>query len=404
MSYARSFGASLLNEVRFGFLGASGGQVSPNQGVNFAAASGLLGVTRDSRDMGYPQVSFGGLFSTIGDPTTFVSRDNRSYELYDNLLLDRGSHHLKFGGYLFRLEFNPVNPAAARGAFTFNGQWTGNAFADFLLGYPSSAQVGIGRADEHGRSTWLHVYGQDDWKVTDSLVLNYGLRYEINGQMRDVDNRLSAIDLSVPAGRFVIASDEDGNISPTAQPLLSQIPIPYVTSARAGWTAGLLRPSYLRFAPRIGLAWTPNADTAVTAGFGVFLNQWAYGVQQALAQTLPFFFAKTVNVPFDALVPTYETGTMLLAPATGTVGGNTMNHDYRTEYAKNIAIGIQRQVARSTAVEVSYLGSWIVGADSSTVLNVPQPGPGPIGPRRPVPQLSSIAAIRWDGYSMFHGL
>lgn len=38
------------------------------------------------------------------------------------------------GGYLFRLEFNPVNPAAARGAFTFNGQWTGNAFADFLLG------------------------------------------------------------------------------------------------------------------------------------------------------------------------------------------------------------------------------------------------------------------------------
>ena len=92
--------------------------------------------------MGYPQVSFGGLFSTIGDPTSFVSRENRSYELYDNVLLDRGSHHLKFGGYLFRLEFNPVNPQAARGAFTFNGQWTGNAFADFLLGYPSSAQVG----------------------------------------------------------------------------------------------------------------------------------------------------------------------------------------------------------------------------------------------------------------------
>ena len=404
LSYTRSLGTSVLNELRFGFLTASGGQVSPNQGVNFAAASGLLGLTQDSRDMGYPQVSFGGLFSTIGDPTSFVSRDNRSYELYDNLLLDRGSHHLKFGGYLFHLDFNPVNPVAARGAFTFNGQWTGDGFADFLLGYPSSAQVGIGRADEHGRSTWLHVYGQDDWKVTDSLVLNYGLRYEINGQMRDVDNRLSAIDLSVPAGRFVIASDEDGNISPTAQPLLSQIPIPYVTSARAGWTAGLLRPSYLRFAPRIGLAWTPNADTAVTAGFGVFLNQWAYGVQQSLAQALPFFFNKTVNAAADAVQPTFTTGNVLLAPSDGTVGGNTMNHNYQTEYAKNWTIALQRQLMSSTMVEVSYLHSDIVGADSSTVLNVPEPGAGPIGPRRPVPALANITAIRWDGYSIYDAL
>ena len=52
--------------------------------------------------------------------------------------------------------------------------------------------------------------------------------------MNDVDNRLSAIDLTVPGGRFVIASDKDGNISPTAQPLLSQIPIPYATSQGGG--------------------------------------------------------------------------------------------------------------------------------------------------------------------------
>ena len=164
-------------------------------------------------------MSFAGQFSTIGDPTSFVSREDRSYEFYDNVLVDRGNHRFKFGGYLFRLEFNPVNPNAARGAFTYNGQWTGNAFADFLLGYPSSAQVGIGRADEHGRSTWLHIYVQDDWKARANLTINYGLRYEINGQMNDVDNRLSAIDLTVPGGRFVIASDDAGHISPTATPL-----------------------------------------------------------------------------------------------------------------------------------------------------------------------------------------
>jgi hypothetical protein len=127
------------------------GQESQNQGVDFAAATGLQGVTRDPRDVGYPQVAFGGAYSVIGDPTTFVSRRNRSAELYENLLLDRGDHRFKFGAYVFRLAFNPVNPQAARGAFTYTGQWSGNAFADFLLGYPTSAQVGIGRADEHGR-------------------------------------------------------------------------------------------------------------------------------------------------------------------------------------------------------------------------------------------------------------
>ena len=406
LSHTHTFGTSLLNEIRFGYLNVSGGQVSENQGINFAAATGLQGVTSDPRDLGYPQVSFGGLYSTIGDPTTFVSRHDRSVELYDNLLVDRGAHRLKFGAYLFHLDFNPVNPQAARGAFTYAGQWTGNALADFLLGYPSSAQAGIGRADEQGRTTWLHLYGQDDWKLGPHLTVNYGLRYEINGQMHAVDNRLSAIDLTVPGGRFVIASDDQGHISPGAQPLLSQIPIPYVTSNEAGWTSALLRPSYLRFAPRLGMAWSipGHAETVVTAGFGVFLNQWAYSVQQALAQTLPFFFSKTVNAPADAIQPTYQTGNMLLANANGTIGGNTMNHDFQTEYAKNWTVALRQQVTRTMMVEVSYLRSTIVGADSSTVLNVPEPGPGPIAARRPVPALSGITAIRWDGYSIYDGL
>jgi hypothetical protein len=406
LGYTHAFTPSVLNETRFGYLSIGGGQVSPNEGANFAGVSGLQGVTADRRDMGYPQVSLAGQFSTIGDPTSFVSREDRSYELYDNLLVDRGSHRFKFGGYLFRLEFNPVNPNAARGAFTFNGQWTGNAFADFLLGYPSSAQVGIGRADEHGRSAWFHVYAQDDWKARSNLTINYGLRYEVNGQMTDVDNRLSSIDLTVPGGRFVIASDDAGTISPSAAPLIAQIPIASVTSRDAGWTSALLRPSYRRFAPRVGIVWTVGDDgkTIINAGFGIFLNQWAYSVQQALASALPFFSAKTVNAAADALQPTFTTETILMADANGTIGGSTMNHDFQTEYAKNWSVSVQRQLKPTTMVEASVLRSVIVGADSSTVLNVPMPGPGAIGPRRPVPQLANIIAIRWDGYSIFNGV
>ena len=406
LSHTHTFGSSWLNEARFGYLDVSGGQASDHASVDFASATGLRGVTTDARDAGYPQVSFGGLYSGIGDPASFVSRHDRSVEVYDNVLVDRGDHRLKAGAYVFHLRFNPVNPQAARGAFTFTGQWSGNALGDFLLGYPSSAQAGIGRADEQGRSTWLHVYAQDDWKVRSNLTLNYGLRYEINGQMNDADNRLSAIDLTVPGGRFVVASDDNGRIAPSAQSLLGQIPIPYVTSTDAGWTSALLRPSYRRFAPRVGMAWVipGRADTVVTAGVGVFLNQWAYSVQQALAQTLPFFFSKTVNAASDAVQPVYQTSTMLLENANGTIGGNTMDHDYQTEYAKNWNVGLQRQLSSQMMIEMSYLHSDVVGADSSTVLNVPEPGAGPIAARRPVPALSNITTIRWDGYSTYDGL
>jgi hypothetical protein len=224
--------------------------------------------------------------------------------------------------------------------------------------------------------------------------------------MTDTDNRLSAIDLTVPGGRFVIASNDSGQIAPSADALLSQMPIPYVTSQDAGWTNGLLRPCYRRFAPRVSAVWRLGEDgkTVVNAGFGVFLNQWAYSVQQAFAQTLPFFFAKTVNAATDAVRPTYQTENMLLAPANGTIGGSTMNHDFQTEYATNWSVSVQRQLTPTTMIETSVLRSAIVGADSSTVLNVPVPGPGAIGPRRPVPQLANITTIRWDGYSSFTGL
>ena len=404
LSETHTFGDRVLNELRFGWLSVSGGQISPNQGVNFAAATGLQGVTTTPADMGYPQVSFGGLYSTIGDPTAFASRENHSYELYDNVTVHRGDHDLKFGAYLFRLNFNPALPNTARGAFTFTGQFTGNALADFLLGDPTSGQVGLGRGDEQGRSTWFHVYGQDDWHVSSRLTLNYGLRYEINGQMNDINNELSAVDLSVPGGRFVIASDDSGNISPAAQPLLSQIPIPYVTSSQAGWTAALLRPSYLRFAPRVGGAWSVTPTTVVRGGFGIFLNQWAYSVQQAFAENLPFFELKTINAPSDTKVPPYQTDTMLLATGNGTIGGTTMDHNFQTEYAKNATAEVQHELTSNTMVQVSYLWSDITGADSSTVLNVPQPGPGPIAARRPVPQLANIAEIRWNGYSIYNGV
>jgi hypothetical protein len=411
ISHTHFFSSEIFNEMRFGYLGVSGGQASENRGVDFAGGVGLLGTTGNTEDKGYPQVSLGGLFSNIGDPTTFVTRNDTSFELYDNVFVSRGSHKLKFGVYLYHLNFNPVNPDTARGAFTFSGQFTGarpgqtgNAFADFLLGYPGSGQVGIGRSDEHARTNWYHFYAQDDWSPTRSLTINIGLRAEFNEHMVDRDNRLSSIDLTVPGGRFVIASDQNGNISPTAAALLPLIPIPYVTSAAAGWDPSLLQSSNPRLAPRFGFSWRlpGKRDTVIRGGYGIYLNQWAYSVQQALARNLPFFLLKNISVASDTAVPNFRTQNILNSNAIGSIGGNGVDHDYRIEYASTVSLSLQHQLTPTTVVEVSYVGSNIQGADSSTVRNVPLPGPGPIAPRRPVPALSSFNSLRWDGYSSYH--
>jgi hypothetical protein len=405
ISYTRLFSRSIVNELRFGWMHVTGGQVSANRGVDFASQVGLQGVTSDPRDVGYPQMSTRGLYSTFGDPTSFVSRDNQHFELYENVTLDRSSHRLKFGAYYFHLQFRPEQPDNARGAFTYTGQFSGNAFADFLLGYPTSAVSGIGRGDENGRTNWLHVFAQDDWRIRRNLTLNLGLRYEYNQHMRDVNNRISSVDYLTEGGRYVIASDDSGNINPEAGSLLPLIPVRYVTSHAAGWDRGLLSPSKVRLAPRTGFALSLADDRAVVrGGYGIFLNQWAYSVQTAFARNLPYFFTKQVDVPATVRVPAYQTRDILASDPTGVVAPTIMDHAYAVEYTQTWSGGLQYELWPSSIVEVSYMGSWTLGADNATVHNVPEPGPGSIQARRPIPALGPIRSIRFDGKSIYHGV
>ena len=404
ISHTHVFTGSIVNELRGGWLRVSGGQTSQNRGVDFAASVGLRGVTSDARDVGYPQISTRGLFSTFGDPTSFVYRDNQHLEVYDNVLWDRGAHRLKMGGYLFHLQLRPEQPDNARGAFTYSGQFSGNAFADFLLGYPASAVSGLGRGDENGRTTWWHAYAQDDWRIRSNLTINLGLRYEYNQHMRDVDNRLSSVDYQTPGGRFVIASDENGAIHPDASALLGQIPLPFVTSAAAGWESSLLSPSKLRLAPRTGFALSLADDRAVIrGGYGIFLNQWAYSVQTAFARNLPFFSTRQVDVPVDQRLPPFRTRDILTADPAAVIAPSIMDHDYAVEYTQTWSGGLQYALGPAMMAEVSYMGSWTLGADNATIHNVPEPGAGPIQARRPIPQLGPIRSIRFDGKSIYHG-
>jgi hypothetical protein len=395
---AHVFSANIQNEFRFGFLRVSGGQGDPNAGTPFASQYGLEGTTTNPADMGYPQVSLSNAFTAIGSAAGFNSRVDRDFEIYDNVSIQRGAHSIKFGGYFFHLNFNPSYPNDARGIYTYSGAYSGNALADFLLGYPSQAQVGIGEGAENAHTSWAHLYVEDGWKVTQSLKLNAGLRYEFNENLYARANQTSDIDISAPGGPVFVVAGNPASLSPAAAALAALSPIPIVSAASVGWNNSLLTPKSLRLSPRLGLAWqVPHLkNTVFRAGFGIYTNQAAYSILQNLAENAPFFLVKTVPNPAK---PLYTTENILSFNPTGAIGANSVNHNFAIEYNEVWNTALQKQVG-NTSFEISYIGSRTVHADSSTAVNVPYTFGGP----RPFPQLAAFSTIRWDGYATFEGM
>jgi hypothetical protein len=138
--------------VRFGWMKVSGGQAASTQGNPFAATVGLLGVTHAiPRDMGYPQISTGGLYNTFGDPTIFTTATTPLRDLRQRHARSRRAPR-EVRRLPFHLQMRRAAGQRPRRVH-LHRQFSGNALADFLLGYPTSAIRGIGRGGEDGRTT-----------------------------------------------------------------------------------------------------------------------------------------------------------------------------------------------------------------------------------------------------------
>jgi len=412
-AWSHVFNTSWINELRFGWMWVGGGQISPNAGTNFAGPTGLQGVSANPLDTGYPDVTITG-FSTLGESTQYVSRKDNDYEIYDNAVWHHGTHTVKFGGYFFHLDFEPVNANNARGTFAFTNKYTGtasgNALGDFLLGAPSQGSGAVqGRGNLLGRTSWIHLYIEDGWQITSSLKFDIGIRYEYNQNVTDANNNIALINTLVPGGQLVIASNAQGQVSPAATALLANIPagLSTITSAQAGWDHSLLQARPLRFAPRAGIAWTlPDKKTVIRSGFGIYTNQAAYSIIQNAALNLPFYVAKTVNNTTTAGTPGFTTENILNPATTGSFSANNLNHNFKIEYNNVWNLSIQRSLTSTTSLQAQYIGSYTVHADNTTYQNLFPDSALPPGPLhvRPIPQMSGFQSITWDGWEKYHAL
>ncbi len=307
----------LANEFKFGFTLEDDGNSNPFDGPGFTASTGLQGLSTPAFFNGIPHLNFNGGAATITSIGSRLGFDEKSrvFQYIDNITYQRGSHTLRFGADIRHLqaftEAGGSTPSINYGTFLFdaNNTATGDQFADFLVGVPFQSQPNTIRQDNDAATNSYAFYGQDSWKATQNLTLNYGLRYELHPALSAADGLAGNFDPSIartgrliyPAG-YASALDvqelANVNACPTAGvnnpyatgqaafPGVGCTPI--VTNTQAGVPTGLRKTSFLRFMPRFGFAWQPSGDgkTVIRGGVSYYNITTTGALFYAIAQTL----------------------------------------------------------------------------------------------------------------------
>src|SRR5271165_6711500 len=207
-SWTHIFRPELINEFRLGYNRVNAHRLELNANTNVSADPSIdfPGVPYSPGIGGLPQLIFSDV-ATLGSPTFLPSVElQNSYTLSENLTWVRGRHTLKFGTEIRREEFTIFQPAAARGTLNFDPTLTdnpadigsgGTGFASFMAGLTSGGSINNLHNVDYFRNTFA-FYAQDDWKVTPTVILNLGLRYELFGIVSDRHNDVGNFDLSNP--------------------------------------------------------------------------------------------------------------------------------------------------------------------------------------------------------------
>jgi len=274
---------NLLNEVRFGLTYYALQVHFPISGSNAIKTLGLAGL--DLSDVpgvnAFPTFDFSDStgFTPVGRDKTGITR-SQTIQLSDNLSWIKGTHTVKVGVDFRKVRYTDLESFGGSddfGAFTFNaGTFSGNAFADFLLGLPSKSYIAQSGPDTQLHAYQTGIYAQDEWHVTKKLTVNVGLRWQALPPFISENNNLGAFDPR--NGGFILPNNgvaRQGflvsiNACPGVNPALPCAPIEKANQVGLG--DGLREFYKGNFQPRISLAYRPFDDnkTVFRAGFGIF--------------------------------------------------------------------------------------------------------------------------------------
>ena len=376
--YTHIFRPTLINQFRFVYENMEQGQLSQNSSVDYGAQFGFKGINPPPLGAGYPVFTITG-FSTFGDANTRLFTGNQDFMFHDGLEWVKGRHSLKFGGdytySLIRTEF-VFNTA---GQFTYVGVFSQNPFADFLLGFNSVANALQGDPLLHGVSYRAGAYVQDDWRVTQKLTVNLGLRYDLQPPYHERDNNLANFTPLLPGGGFVIAGSP-GNINPNAN--TGRFPgIPFTTSSQIGYPLSLSNANYKNFAPRIGFAYSPFQGLVVRSGYGIFYSNGIFGARFGIMGFNPPFTGLHLYLNFNPANP-IPVQNSLVSPASDLTLGQGPGLNVPDTQIHEWNLSIEKQITPTLMVEGAYVGSRGIHLDGTLYPNQPNASTLPLTPAR----------------------
>ena len=392
ISYTYAITPRLLNEFRFGFTNVITSVDFPIEGADALSQLDLQGVdiSQHPTTHAFPTFNFnaGTGFTPIGRDKAGVTQ-SKTMQFTDNVTYTVGKHTFKTGIDARRVRYFDVElflPSDDFGQFTFQPNFTGNAFGDFLKGAPTTLFFAVSSPDVGGTAWQYSAFAQDEYQAGSRVTLNFGLRWQIlpgfhedGGNLANFDQANNAIVVPDQLASYLSAKNLQGsnlafqqsfnacNLNNTALPCTQ-----YLTASQDHLPQSLRNTYKGNFQPRVSLAYRPFNDTktVIRAGFGIF----------TMTNLGPLSFNNSGN-PTSAL-HTYSNclSTAGVCNSSGATGGvpliqfpNTapptvgvqyggggldqgVDPNYRDPQANQWNLTVERQLASNDSLRVSYLG------------------------------------------------
>ena len=364
VSHSWLVGPNAVNQLRVSYMRQFGGRVN-----NPTTSLGDLGSRFTIQgDPTLPRLSVTGFFT---GQTSIAGPDAGSsyYGVKDAFSLNRGRHSLKFGGEVSYEAIVHDTLLDNYGVFAFDGSKTGNAYADFLLGLPSSmTQDAPIRKTDNGY--YLSAFAQDDFRLHPRVTLNLGVRYDLQFPFTDPQDR-----------KLTFSPGAQSSVVPTAPPGL-------LFPGDPGVSRGIVKTDLNNVAPRLGAAWDPRGDgrMSIRGGVGMFYgsitgNEWnttADNQPFTVRQSFPTVF--TLSDPYRNLPGGVGPFPFIYSPDVARftlpaqVFGPSLAFVWPVTYQTNFTV--QKEIGRGTSVSASYVGAFARHLAAPVDRNYPVMAPG----------------------------
>jgi hypothetical protein len=419
------FNQSLLNEFRGGFNAQHTSETQSYSTADLLAQTGFASVVPqpDTQWSEAPQVLINGFMSTgAGNPGM---QRGEIIQLLDNVTWTRHAHTFKFGADFKRLSDHDDNVYGnyRSGWYVFNGssdvvQAIGDPYAAFLLGYPDYTEVSSTNdptMDGLGYS-WA-VFAQDDWKFSENLTLNLGLRYELHPPIRETHWNTATFlpdwtgigsDGTTTVNGAVVVPNTQASKNASQDFSAGIAPTPILTASQVRIPESLRFTDHTDLGPRLGFAWRPlgNDKMVVRGGWGRFIES-PLGFSLVAGWAVAASYVPTYNQDYDSdeVTPLLSLADPFNPAAAGTGGFYyAFPIHYKDPTVQQWNLTFEQNLGQSTGLKLSYEGSHGANLEAMEDLNqVPANtlGYSNIADNRPYPAWSVIQSVENAGFSNY---